>query len=78
MYSNTVDNPYKKWIDTYAGEEFAAAVDQAIAICDRIAENSTEATRQKMTEAFIMASRMEYHFWEAAYELKKWKIFIGS
>lgn len=70
---NTVNNPYEKWIDTYAGEEFAAAVDQAIAICDTIAENSTEATRQKMTEAFIMASRMEYHFWEAAYELKKWK-----
>lgn len=76
---NTVDNPYGKWIDTYAGEEFAAAVDQAISICDKIAENSTAATRQKMTEAFIMASRMEFHFWEAAYELKKWKlIFIGS
>ena len=70
---NTVDNPYGKWIDTYAGEEFAAAVDQAISICDKIAENSTAATRQKMTEAFIMASRMEFHFWEAAYELKKWK-----
>ncbi|WP_185289302.1 thiaminase II [Chryseobacterium lactis] len=70
---NTVDNPYEKWIDTYAGEEFAAAVDQAISICDKIAENSTAATRQKMTEAFIMASRMEYHFWKAAYKLKKWE-----
>lgn len=70
---NTVDNPYEKWIATYAGEEFAAAVDQAIAICDKIAANSTATTRQKMTEAFIMASRMEFHFWEAAYELKKWK-----
>lgn len=70
---NTFDNPYEKWIATYAGEEFAAAVDQAIAICDKIAANSTAATRQKMTEAFIMASRMEFHFWEAAYELKKWK-----
>ncbi|MGG7440357.1 thiaminase II [Chryseobacterium arthrosphaerae] len=69
---NTVDNPYEKWIDTYAGEEFSAAVDQAIAICDKIAENSTGVTRQKMTEAFIMASRMEFHFWEAAYELKMW------
>ena len=69
---NTVDNPYEKWIDTYAGEEFSAAVDQAIAICDKIAENSTGAIRQKMTEAFIMASRMEFHFWEAAYELKMW------
>ena len=45
---NTVDNPYEKWIDTYAGEEFSAAVDQAIAICDKIAENSTGAIRQKI------------------------------
>ncbi len=70
---NTVDNPYKKWIATYAGEEFSTAVDQAIAICDRLAENTTEETRKKMNEAFATASRMEYHFWEAAYELKKWK-----
>lgn len=70
---NTVNNPYEKWIATYAGEEFSAAVDQAIAIGDKIAENSTEETRKKMTEAFIMASRMEFHFWEAAYELKIWK-----
>lgn len=70
---NTVNNPYEKWIATYAGEEFSAAVDQAIAIGDKIAENSTEETRKKMTEAFIMASRMEFHFWEAAYELKRWK-----
>lgn len=70
---NTIDNPYEKWIATYAGEEFSAAVDQAIAIGDKIAENSTDETRKRMTEAFITASRMEYHFWEAAYELKIWK-----
>jgi thiaminase/transcriptional activator TenA len=70
---NTINNPYEKWISTYAGEEFSQAVDQAIAICDRLAENSTEETRARMSEAFIMATRMEYHFWEAAYELKTWK-----
>ncbi|KFF73374.1 transcriptional regulator [Chryseobacterium sp. P1-3] len=70
---NTVDNPYEKWIATYAGEEFSQAVDQAISICDRLADNSTQETRKKMSEAFIMATRLEYYFWEAAYELKKWK-----
>lgn len=70
---NTVDNPYEKWIATYAGEEFSQAVDQAISICDRLAENSTQETKEKMSEAFIMATRLEYYFWEAAYELKKWK-----
>lgn len=70
---NTINNPYEKWIATYAGEEFSTAVDQAISICDTIAENSTEETRKRMSEAFIMATRMEYYFWEAAYELKKWE-----
>ncbi|QIY90887.1 thiaminase II [Chryseobacterium gallinarum] len=70
---NTVDNPYEKWIATYAGEEFSQAVDQAISICDRLAENSMQETKEKMSEAFITATRLEYYFWEAAYELKKWK-----
>jgi thiaminase/transcriptional activator TenA len=72
-HQNTVNNPYQKWIDTYGGDEFAVAVEQAIAICDTLAENSTQETQKRMTEAFIMASRMEYDFWEAAYELKTWK-----
>ncbi|WP_292009018.1 thiaminase II [Chryseobacterium sp.] len=65
-------NPYQKWIDTYGGEEFAAAVQQAIEICDKIAENTTEDTRTRMTEAFITASRMEYLFWDAAYKTTLW------
>lgn len=72
-HQNSVNNPYQKWIETYGSDEFSVVVDQAIEICDRLAENSTEETRKKMTEAFIMSSRMEFHFWEAAYELKTWK-----
>ncbi|HAP95546.1 MULTISPECIES: thiaminase II [Epilithonimonas] len=66
------NNTYQKWIDTYGGEEFGVAVQQAIDICDKIASETTEAIREKMTEAFITASQMEYYFWEAAYDLKKW------
>jgi len=66
-------NPYQKWIDTYGGEEFTVAVRNAIAICDRAAAQTTPEIRRKMTEAFVTASRMEYHFWEAAYDFKLWK-----
>lgn len=66
------NNPYQRWIDTYGGEEFADAVEQAINLCDEVASETTPAVREKMTEAFITSSRMEYHFWEAAYDLKKW------
>lgn len=66
------DNPYQKWIQTYGGEDFAIAVKNAIDICDKAAENTTDSIRKKMTEAFIAASRMEYEFWDAAYKLKVW------
>lgn len=66
------NNPYQRWIDTYGGEEFGDAVEKAIKLCDEVASETTPAVRQKMTEAFITSSRMEYHFWEAAYDLKKW------
>lgn len=66
------NNSYQRWIDTYGGEEFADAVEKAIDLCDEVASETTPAVRKKMTEAFITSSRMEYHFWEAAYDLKKW------
>lgn len=72
-HQNTINNPYQKWIETYGGDEFSVAVEQAIAICDKVAEKTSPEIRRKMTEAFIMSSRMEFHFWEAAYELKRWK-----
>ncbi|MGJ1418948.1 thiaminase II [Sphingobacterium spiritivorum] len=66
------NNPYQKWIDTYAGEEFGEEVRKAIAICDRVAASATTDIRLKMTEAFVTASRLEYDFWDAAYQLRKW------
>lgn len=66
------DNPYRKWIDTYAGEAFGLLVQQAIAICDAAAERCTPAQRQAMTQAFITASRLEWAFWDGAYGLRRW------
>lgn len=65
-------NRYQVWIDTYGGEEFAQAVRQATMICDRIAAAVTERTKTEMTDAFITASRLEYDFWDGAYQLRKW------
>jgi thiaminase/transcriptional activator TenA len=66
------DNPYKKWIDTYAGEEFGEAVRLAIEICDKAAEQTTESVRSAMTEAFVAASRLEFDFWDGAYRGRRW------
>ncbi len=68
------NNPYSKWIDTYADEYFAKSTARAIEICDELAEKTTEGIRDKMTEAFIAATKMEWMFWDSAYNLEQWKI----
>jgi thiaminase/transcriptional activator TenA len=65
-------NPYQLWVDTYAGEEFGAAVRRAIEITDEVAATATEETRQRMTEAFVLSSRLEWVFWDSAYRLEPW------
>jgi thiaminase/transcriptional activator TenA len=65
-------NPYQKWIDTYAGEEFGQLVQQAITICDAIAASCTESQQLSMTTAFITSSHLEFHFWDSAYHFRKW------
>ncbi len=68
------DNPYAKWIETYADESFARSTAKAIDICDQLADQTTQEIRDKMTEAFLMATKMEWMFWDSAYNLERWKI----
>ena len=68
------NNPYQDWINTYGGEEFEKSVKTAIDICDQLAEQCTPEQRQSMTEAFVMCSKLEWMFWDSAYNLEQWKI----
>lgn len=68
------DNPYQDWIDTYGGEEFAHSVRTAIDICDSMAEKATGEIQQAMTEAFVLCSKMEWMFWDSAWNLEQWKV----
>ena len=67
-------NPYQAWIDTYGGEEFAAAVQEAIAICDDVAASCTEVQRRAMTEAYVVCTKMEWMFWDSAWKLETWPV----
>ena len=68
-----VNNPYQKWIDTYAGEEFSLAVDKAIEITDETARTTSENARGLMKESFVKSCRLEWMFWDSAYRLEAWK-----
>lgn len=72
--SASADNPFKKWIETYSYPEFEISNNLAIEICDNLAAKASPDVRHRMTEAFIYASKMEWMFWDSAYNLENWKI----
>jgi len=67
-------NPYMPWIETYADESFARSTRRAIEICDGLAEAASPRARAMMTEIFERCARMEWLFWDSAWNLEKWKI----
>ncbi|GJE09403.1 MULTISPECIES: TenA family protein [Methylobacterium] len=67
-------NPYRAWIDTYAGAEFATAVAAMIAATDRAAGAASPASLARMHRAFAQATRLEWMFWDSAYRDASWPL----
>ncbi|MEJ5151675.1 thiaminase II [Comamonas sp. MYb396] len=65
-------NPYQAWVDTYASEEFHAAVRAVIATIDRVADAADSATRTRMAEAYRYSAELEWMFWDSAYQGGRW------
>jgi len=68
------NNPYRAWIDTYAGEEFGAAVAAMIAATDEAAADASPALRARMHAAYTHATRLEFGFWDSAYRDLTWAL----
>jgi thiaminase/transcriptional activator TenA len=68
------DNPYRAWIDTYAGEEFQNAVRATIAATDATAGEASPRLRERMHAAFTRATALEWLFWDSAYRLERWPV----
>ena len=71
---NKDSNPYQAWIATYASDEFALAVEQAINIVNTYALTASPENLEKMEEVFIKTSKLEWMFWDSAYKQEGWKI----
>jgi len=63
----TQTNPFKRWIQTYASDDFSKAVDEVISIFDELAQQTSLCTKQKMLDAFYRSTCFEWHFWNDAY-----------
>ncbi len=68
------DPLYRRWIDTYGGEEFGEIVQAVLDLADRIAPGLGSAERERLGEHFVQTSRFEWMFWEAGYRRESWPI----
>ncbi|WP_258171310.1 thiaminase II [Paenibacillus sp. R14(2021)] len=70
-----LDHPlYREWILMYSSEEFGALTDWCIALMDRLAEGLPERELAQLEERFMVASKLEYMFWDMAYRLEAWPV----
>ena len=60
-------NPYREWIQEYGNEAFTEGVNAVLKLADSYAAATDDATRRKMTQAFIEATKFEYWFWDYGY-----------
>lgn len=68
------NNPYSRWIDTYADPDFADMCKLNSDICDRLAENASPEVREAMTKAFVEGSKLEWLFWHSAWQKRQWEV----
>jgi thiaminase/transcriptional activator TenA len=68
-------NPlYRRWIGTYASEEFGAAVRQVLEAMNQSVEDLTETRRAPIRRHFLATSRYEWMFWDAAWRQESWPV----
>jgi len=65
---------YRRWIETYAGEQFAVAVRAALAAMERAAERAGEEERRRARELFAAAARYEWLFWDMGHRQEAWPV----
>ena len=65
---------YSRWIETYSSPEFAELADWLRSFVDRAALGSGQQGIMKMEDAFLVSSRYEYMFWDAAYRMEEWPV----
>ena len=58
-------HPYRSWLETYAGQDFAQATARAIDIATRAAADADEEVRARMLDAFAASARHEHAFFAA-------------
>jgi len=65
---------YQRWIDTYAGEEFARTVRDMLALVERTCAPLTGEQREAVAAHFVQGCRLEWMFWDMGYREETWPV----
>jgi len=69
------DQPlYSRWIEMYSAPEFAELADWLRSFIDRMAKEGGPQDLKRMEDTFLVSSRYEYMFWDAAYRMEQWPV----
>ncbi|MBR3075134.1 MAG: TenA family protein [Bacteroidales bacterium] len=60
-------NPYREWIQEYGNEAFTEGVASVLKMADEYAAAASPEIREKMTQAYLEATKFEYWFWDYGY-----------
>ncbi len=65
---------YARWIEMYAAPEFEELAAWLRGFLDRRSESAGEDELAAMERAFILSSRYEFMFWDAAWRMEEWPV----
>ncbi|MGH2952537.1 MAG: thiaminase II [Solirubrobacterales bacterium] len=68
------DPLYRRWIETYGGEEFAEVVRPVLSLTDRLGPELSPSERHRAARHFATTARYEWMFWDMGYHRERWPI----
>jgi thiaminase/transcriptional activator TenA len=68
------DPLYRRWIETYGGEEFAVIVRAVLALTNRLDPELSPRERKRVAERFATTARYEWMFWDMGFRRERWPI----
>jgi thiaminase/transcriptional activator TenA len=66
--------PYRRWIETYGGDEFAEIVRAVLGLTDRVGQNLAADEESKVIGRFVTTARYEWMFWDMGYRQEGWPV----
>jgi thiaminase/transcriptional activator TenA len=65
---------YRRWIATYAAEDFGAVVRAVLAVVDAVAARLGPTEREAMRRHAVTTARYEWMFWDMGHRRERWPV----